>query len=104
MAIYGGYDYTAESGTVLEWALTGAPILTGATVDVVHAEASETSYGWTITVTNGNTTSPTIKAELTGTQSAALKAAGITNFPFRIKATLSNAAQCVLVDAVLRVR
>lgn len=102
--IYGGYDYTDESGTVLEWALTGAPILTGATVDVVHADASETSYGWTITVTNGNTTSPTIKAELTGTQSAALKAAGITNFPFRIKATLSNAAQCVLVDAVLRVR
>lgn len=104
VAIYGGYDYTDESGTVLEWALTGAPILTGATVDVVHADASETSYGWTITVTNGNTTSPTIKAELTGTQSAALKAAGITNFPFRIKATLSNTAQCVLVDAVLRVR
>lgn len=102
--MYGGYDYTSNSGAALEWNLTGAPILTGGTVDIVYEDASETSLGWSVTVTNGNTTSPTITAEVTGTQTAALKAAGKTKFPYRMKATLSNSAQRVLVTGVVTIR
>lgn len=102
--MYGGYDYTSNSGAALEWNLTGAPILTGGTVDIVYEDASETSLGWSVTVTNGGTTSPTITAEVTGTQTAALKAAGKTKFPYRMKATLSNSAQRVLVTGVVTIR
>lgn len=102
--MYGGYDYTTNSGAPLEWNLTGAPILTGGTVDIVYEDASETSLGWSVTVANGGTTSPTITAEVSGTQTAALKAAGKTKFPYRMKATLSNSAQRVLVTGVVTIR
>lgn len=104
VSIIGGYDYTVNSGQPLEWALTNAPDLTGATVDIVKTDAAETSYGFTVSVLNAGSATQTIRAAVTGAQSAALGTPGrTTKLAFRIKATLSNNAQVALAEGILTI-
>lgn len=98
-----GYDYTNASGQPIVWNFTGLGVsLAGATVQVVHLDADETSYGWTITITNAGQATQTVTAEATGTQTAALGYPGsLQRKPFRVKATLSSGAQRVLAEGRL---
>lgn len=98
-----GYDYTNASGQPIVWNFTGLGVsLAGATVQVVHLDAAETSYGWTITITNAGQATQTVTAEATGTQTAALGYPGsLQRKPFRVKATLSGGAQRVLAEGRL---
>jgi len=98
-----GYDYTTASGQPIVWNFTGLGVsLAGATVEVVHTDASETSYGWTVTVTNAGQATQTVTAQATGAQTAALGYPGsLQRKPFRVKATLSGGAQRVLAEGRL---
>jgi len=98
-----GYDYTIASGQPIVWNFTGLGVsLAGATVEVVHTDAAETSYGWTITITNAGQATQTVTAEATGAQTAALGYPGsLQRKPFRVKATLSGGAQRVLAEGRL---
>lgn len=99
-----GDDYTVATGQPLPWALTGAPDLTGATVDVVRVDEDETSFGWSVTVLNAGEATQTIRAEVTGAQTAALGSpTGTYTIPFRIKATFAGGGQRTLVDAEMTI-
>lgn len=100
-----GYDYNDLADQALTWSFTDAPDLTGATVDIVKVDTSETSYGFTVTVSGAGTATQTVKAEVTSAMTLALATAGTkVALAFRIKATLSNTAQLVLAEGIMTIR
>lgn len=108
VSMIAGYDYTDESGQTLTWTLEGAPDLTGATVDVVQiepdADGNEVSYDWEVDVEDAGEATQTVRAQVTGAQTAALGEPGrVARHRFRIKATLANTAQVALVDATMTI-